>query len=99
MLCQGAVLGQVTVGTFSVPSVVPKIRFVMSCMTGSDGQLMISARTLLGDNLWSASLAQRELLQLSWTKGHLDATQHCQRFGLENWWMWATNLEQHIQDG
>ena len=43
--------------------------------------------------VWSTSSAQRELLQLSWTKGHLDATQHCQRFGLENWWMWATNLE------
>ena len=43
--------------------------------------------------VWSTSLAQRELLQLSWTKGHLDAAQHCQRFGLENWWMWATNLE------
>ena len=43
--------------------------------------------------VWSTSSAQRELLQLSWAKGHLDATQHCQRFGLENWWMWATNLE------
>ena len=43
--------------------------------------------------VWSTSSAQRELLQLSWTKVHLDATQHCQRFGLENWWMWATNLE------
>ena len=43
--------------------------------------------------VWSTSLAQRELLQVSWTKGHLDAAQHCQRFGLENWWMWATNLE------
>ena len=30
--------------------------------------------------VWSTSLAQRELLQLSWTKGHLDAAQHCQRF-------------------
>ena len=43
--------------------------------------------------VWSMSLEQRELLQLSWTKGHLDAAQHCQKFGLENWWMWATNLE------
>ena len=46
--------------------------------------------------VWSTSLAQRELLQLSWTKGHLDAAQHCQRFGLENWWMWATNLEADV---
>ena len=40
--------------------------------------------------VWSTSLTQRELLQLSWTKGYFDATQHCHRFGLENWWMWAT---------
>ena len=32
--------------------------------------------------VWSTSSAQRELLQLSWTKGHLDATQHCQRTGV-----------------
>ena len=42
--------------------------------------------------VWSTSSAQRELLQLSWTKGHLDATQHCQRFGLENWYQLEADL-------
>ncbi|CAE7535232.1 unnamed protein product [Symbiodinium sp. CCMP2592] len=43
--------------------------------------------------LWSASQEKRELVQLEWTKGHLDEAQHCQRFGKESWWTWATNLE------
>ena len=35
-------------GTFCAPGVVPKIRFIMSCMTAPGGQFLISARTLLG---------------------------------------------------
>ena len=40
--------GRGTVGTFCAPGVVPKIRFVMFCMTVPGGQFLISARTLLG---------------------------------------------------
>jgi len=43
--------------------------------------------------VWTAPQEQRELLHISWTKGHLSAEQHNQRFGHNMAWAWAANLE------
>ena len=56
----------------------------MPVRSSSDSKVAIKRRLKANihetlPQVWSTSLAQRELLQLSWTKGHLDATQHCHR--------------------
>ena len=43
--------------------------------------------------IWTASQERRDLLQVSWTKGHLSLDQHSQRFGSNMAWTWAANLE------
>ena len=43
--------------------------------------------------LWSTPQEKRSLLQVTWTKGHLTAEQHSQRFGPSQAWAWTANLE------
>ena len=43
--------------------------------------------------IWTAPQERRDLLQVSWTKGHLSLDQHSQRFGSNMAWTWAANLE------
>ena len=43
--------------------------------------------------LWSTPQEKRSLLQVTWTKGHLTAEQHSQRFGPSQAWAWIANLE------
>ena len=42
--------------------------------------------------LWSTPQEKRSLLQVTWTKGHLTAEQHSQRFGPSQAWAWTADL-------
>ena len=44
-------------------------------------------------DIWTTSDEDRELLQLSWTKGHLTKQEHTQKFGQDYVWAWFANTE------
>ena len=44
-------------------------------------------------DIWTTSEEERELLQLSWTKGHLTRQEHTSRFGHSYAWAWFANDE------
>ena len=44
-------------------------------------------------DIWTTSEEDRELLQLSWTKGHLTKQEHAVKFGHDHTWAWLANNE------